>query len=50
MPIFARRRLQSMLEELADLLTTSKTQDFIRRLEAKQIEQALPAEIELGVI
>jgi len=50
MPIFTRRRLQSMLNELAPQLAGSKTQDLVNRIESKQIEQALPAELELGVI
>lgn len=50
MPIFTRRRLQSMLNELAPQLAGSKTQDLVSRIESKQIEQALPAELELGVI
>ncbi|MDH7975438.1 hypothetical protein QH494_24895 [Sphingomonas sp. AR_OL41] len=50
MAIFARRRLQAMLDGLAPLLDEAQALDLVRRLESKEIEQALPAEMELGLI
>src|SRR5690349_2963562 len=50
MPLFARRRLQSMLDTLAGHLEVAKLKDIHARLESKRVDQALPAEVELGVI
>jgi hypothetical protein len=50
MPIFARRRLQAMLNELAPHLDQFKGGDLIRRLENKRVEQVLPAEMELALL
>jgi hypothetical protein len=50
MPLFARRRLQAMLDELQPKLVGSKGRDLLVRLEKKQIDQALPAEMELAVL
>src|SRR5687767_883187 len=50
MAIFARRRLQSMLDDLVDDLDAQKARDYINRIESKEIEQALPAEMELGIV
>jgi hypothetical protein len=50
MPIFARRRLQTMLDTLTHQLGPQKAQDLRARLESKRVEQALPAEVELGVL
>lgn len=50
MPIFARRRLQAMLVEVAPLLNDSKTRDLVRRLENKRVDQVLPAEMELALL
>jgi hypothetical protein len=50
MAIFARRRLQSMLDDLANALDAPKARDLINRIESKEIEQALPAEMELGIV
>jgi hypothetical protein len=47
-PIFARRRLQAMLDDLS--LTREKTDDFINRIESKEIAQALPGEMELALV
>lgn len=49
MPIFARRRLQAMLTDIAPLLDDSKTRDLVRRLENKRVDQVLPAEMELSL-
>ncbi len=51
MPIFARRRLQSMLDELSvACVPQNKAQDLRNRLENKRIDQALPAEAELALL
>lgn len=50
MPIFARRRLQAMLIDIAPLLDDSKTRDLLRRLENKRVDQVLPAEMELALL
>lgn len=49
MAIFARRRLQTMLDELSSYMDEEQAHGLIRRIESKQIEQALPAEMELGL-
>lgn len=51
MTIFARRRIQEMLNELAPALGPEKGKDLLRRLnDPKQVEQALPAEMELALL
>lgn len=50
MPLFTRRRLQNMLDELSERADHSKLVDIRSRLESKRVEQALPAEMELGVL
>lgn len=51
MTIFARRRIQSMLDALAPVLGPEKGLDLLRRLnDPKQVEQALPAEMELALL
>jgi hypothetical protein len=50
MPLFARRRLQSMLDEIAPHLDEAKARDIVRRLEDKRVDQVLPAEIELALL
>lgn len=49
MAIFARRRLQTMLDELSPLMDQEQSRGLVRRMESKEIEQALPAEMELGL-
>jgi hypothetical protein len=49
-PIFSRRRLASMLEAIDVDLDKSKRRDLINRLESKRVDQAIPAEIELGML
>lgn len=49
MAIFARRRLQTMLDELSPLMDLEQSRGLVRRMESKEIEQALPAEMELGL-
>jgi len=48
MPIFARRRLQAMLNDLGPRLTDSK--DLLARLEHKDSKPALASEFELGLL
>jgi hypothetical protein len=50
MPVFTRRRLQSMLDDLSDRIDLPKLNDLRARLESKRVDQALPAETELGVV
>lgn len=51
MPIFARRRIQSMLDEIRPLLNSeSKYKDLVNRLNADQTDQAMPGEIELSLL
>jgi hypothetical protein len=50
MPIFARRRLQSMLDALGPLLSQAKAKDLLARLEHKNAKDALAAEVELGLL
>ena len=50
MPIFARRRLQAMLNDLVPYLEESKAKDLISRLRNKRAEQALPAEMEMALL
>lgn len=50
MPLFTRRRLQNMLDELSERAEPSKLVDIRSRLESKRVDQALPAEMELGVL
>src|SRR3954452_10736024 len=50
MPIFARRRLQSMLEDLGPLMSSAKANDLLARLEHKDAKAALAAEVELGLL
>lgn len=51
MTIFARRRLQSMLNQLGPVLAESKGKDLLSRLNhPKNVEQVLPAEMELALL
>lgn len=50
MPIFTRRRLQMMIDELGASIGISKIKDIRSRIENKRVEQALPAEMELALI
>ena len=50
MPVFTRRRLQSMLDDLFDRMDLAKRSDMRARLESKRVDQVLPAEMELGVL
>ncbi len=49
MPIFGRRRLQQMLDELGPWLVHSKATDLLKRLENVSPDQAIPAEFELAL-
>lgn len=50
MPHFTRRRLQSMLNDIAPLIDRSKANDLLARLEKNKVDQALPAEMELAIL
>ena len=50
MPLFSRRRLQLMLNEITPHLSDSKARDLLNRLENKRIDQVLPAELELAFV
>lgn len=50
MPLFTRRRLQAMLNEISPLLDEKKARDLLARLEKNKVDQALPAEMELAII
>jgi len=50
MPVYARRRLQAMLDDLAPLLLQPKANDLLARLEHKNVKDALAAEVELGLL
>lgn len=50
MPVFTRRRLQSMLDALSERTEIAKLSDIRARLESKRVDQALPAEMEIGVL
>ncbi len=49
MPIFGRRQLQQMLDELRPWLVSGKAKDLRERLDSPRPDQALPAEYELGL-
>ena len=49
MPIFGRRQLQRMLDELGPWLDRGKAKDLLNRLENEKLNQALPAEYELSI-
>jgi hypothetical protein len=50
MPIFARRRIQLMLDELAPLITCEKGNDFVGNLNTDGKGQAIRAEMELALL
>lgn len=50
MPIFTRRRLQNVLNELGTHLGDEKQRDLLARLESKRVDQALPADMELALL
>lgn len=50
MPVFARRRLQAMLNDLAPHFTAAKAADLLTRLEHRSTKDALAAEVELGLL
>jgi hypothetical protein len=49
MPIFGRRQLQLMLNDLGPWLVRGKAKDLLNRLENREPDQALPAEYELAL-
>ena len=51
MPLFARRRIQAMLDELGPSMERGKARDIVARLSRKrQPEQVIAAEMELGLL
>jgi len=50
MPIFSRRRIQSMLDDVRHLLTAKQVNDRIGRLNDKKRPQLIAAEMELGLL
>lgn len=50
MPIFARRRLQMMLDELGAAIPQRKANDLLARLEHRRTASALAAEFELALL
>ncbi len=50
MPVFSRRRLQKMMDDLRPLLDITKANDILARLSDPRPEQALGAEMELGLL
>lgn len=51
MPIFSRRRIQSMLDDMRPLLTAKKVNDLIQRLsDSKRPEHVIGGEMELGLL
>ena len=50
MPIFARRRLRAMIDDISLLTSTSKVNDLLSRLESTVTRNALAAEAELSML
>lgn len=51
MPLFARRRIQAMLDELGPMLSPKKANDILARLgRPRQPDQVIAAEMELGLL
>lgn len=50
MPVYARRRLQAVMNDLSPLLTAKKARDILSRVEHKNTKDALAAEVELGLL
>lgn len=51
MPLFARRRIQAMLDELGPVLSCGKAKDLLARLaRPRQPDQVIAAEMELGLL
>ena len=50
MPIFARRRLQAMLNDLGPRMTAANAADLLARLEHDETQSALAAEFELALL
>ena len=50
MPVFARRRLQRMVDELWPFLEESKLNDLLNRLNSQQAREMLAAEAELSML
>ncbi len=50
MPIFARRRLRAMVEDISQLTTQAKVNDLLSRLESRNTRDAMAAEAELSMV
>lgn len=50
MPIFSRRRLQEMFEQLGPYLTQQKANDILSRVEHKNTQLATAAELEMSLL
>ncbi len=50
MPVFARRRLKAMLDDLSEYLDSSKRTDLVARLEHRDTKVALAGEAELAML
>jgi hypothetical protein len=50
MPIFSRRRIQSMLDDLRPLITENKVSSLLGGLRDKKKEQMIATEMELGLL
>jgi hypothetical protein len=50
MPVFTRRRLQTMLNDLGPRMTVATATDLLARLEHKDTQSALAAEFELALL
>lgn len=50
MAIFARRRLQDMLDGIGPLMNDGQANDLLKRIEHRDVTSALAAEVELGLL
>ena len=50
MPLFARRRLATMIKDIQSLVTTSKMRNLVTDLELPDTKKALAAEAELSIV
>ena len=50
MPIFARRRLRAMVDDISQLTTQAKVNDLLSRLESRNTRDAMAAEAELSMV
>jgi hypothetical protein len=50
MPLFTRRRLQTMLDDLRPRMSAEKAKNVVRRLDGKDTQNAMATEMELGIV